>query len=89
MRVGALEQRHVIRVLEIGQADDARFAVRAAAVVSGWKAIEAQDVGAALGEVIQSGAADAACAQDDAVVGWSEWVHGGCLRNVCAAIDSR
>ena len=61
-------------MLEICLTDDAGAAVGAAAVVAGWKAIKAQHLRPAVCKVEQRGAADAAGAQYDDIVGWQ---HSG------------
>ena len=62
------QQRHVIRVLEIGLADDARVAVRAAAIVRRMEAVDAEHAHAAARQMIQRGTAHAAGAEHDRVV---------------------
>src|SRR5258705_10232969 len=56
-RVGALYQRHVGRMLEIGEPDDARCAMRGTAVVAGREPFDAQDALAAACKPMERGAA--------------------------------
>ena len=67
MIVGAAQQGDVVGVLEVGETDDARMAVRAAAVVAAGKAIDSEDAEAAPCETAKGGAADAARADHDDV----------------------
>jgi hypothetical protein len=67
--IGALDERHVERVLEIGLADDAGQAVRGTEIVRRFEAIKTQDALPARGEVIGRGAAHRAEAGDDNIVG--------------------
>ncbi len=66
--VGPQDQRHVIRMLVVGLADDTSLAVRAAAVVAGRKAIETEHASPASRQMIEGRAADAAGAHDDHVI---------------------
>src|ERR1051326_4440251 len=65
--VSAFEQRHIAGMLEVGEADEPRLAVRAAVVVSGGKAINAEHALPTARQVIKSRAADAAGSEHDAV----------------------
>ena len=67
--VGAEQKRDVGGILEIGLADDARLAVAGALVVRGSELLETEDFQAASGEMIDSGTAHAAEAENDDVVG--------------------
>ena len=71
------QQRHVVGMLEIGLANDAGVAVGAAAVVRRVEAVDADGPHAAAGQLVESGAADAASAEDDGVVSghWSLFVR--------------
>src|SRR5262245_7912451 len=62
------QQRHIIGMLKIRLPDHARFAVRAAAVVSAGELIDPQDVCTAPGELISRRASHAAGTEDDRVV---------------------
>ena len=66
--VGAAEERDVARVLGVGKADDARVAVARAAVVAGLELLQAQAVGAGLGEVVEGGAAHGTQPHHDSVI---------------------
>ena len=72
--VRPVEQGHVVGVLEVGQPDHARLAVRAAAVVARREAVEAEHLRPATGEMVEGRASRAARPDDDAVV-----VHGDTL----------
>ncbi len=54
--VGAADQRHIGRVLEIGEADDAGVAVRRAAIVARWIAINPEHALAAARQMVERGA---------------------------------
>src|SRR5262249_11242220 len=62
-----LEQRHVVRVLEIGPPDYPGLPVRAAPIVSTGEPIQAQHPGAAQRQVVQGGASDSARPDHDHV----------------------
>ncbi len=59
-RIGPAQQRHVGRMLEIAEPDDAGLAVRGAAVVRRGKALDADDAQAAARQLLERGAADGA-----------------------------
>src|SRR5690606_22290707 len=63
------EERNVVRVLEVGEADGARLAVRASAVVAGREAVDAKDSQALAREVEERRASYASSRpHDDRVV---------------------
>ena len=66
--VRAAEERHVVGVLEVGEADDPCEAVRGAALVKEVEALEPEDAPAASREVVEGGAPHAADSDDDGVV---------------------
>ena len=66
--VGALEQHDVGGVLVVGQADDARVAVRRTLVVRDVELLDAQHALPALGQLVAGGAAHPAHADDDGVI---------------------
>ncbi len=63
--VGSQQQRHIVGVLEVCLANDPRFAVRAALIVSRAEAVEAKHSQTAPREVIRRSAAEAADSQHD------------------------
>ena len=65
---GALEQRHISRALVIGEADDARHAVRGALRVGNVEAFEPEHALAPAGELPAGGSAHAADPDDDHVI---------------------
>src|SRR5579872_4319340 len=65
--VGALEQRDVIRMLEVRLANQPSAPVRAAAVVTGGKAIDSHHFQASSRALLQRGTADATDSQHDDV----------------------
>ena len=65
---GAQQQRHVRRVLVVGETDDARDAVRRAHRVRNVEALQPQRAQAAPRQVIAGGGAHTADADDDRVV---------------------
>src|SRR5206468_11663415 len=66
--VGAPDQRHVGRMLEVGLADDAALPRRRSARVRRGEAVESEDESAAAREVAGRGASHRAEAGDDDVV---------------------
>ena len=66
---GAAQQRHVGRMLPVRQPDDPADAVRRAEVVRDVVALEAEHAASAAGELVDGGAAHAADANDDRIVG--------------------
>ena len=66
--VGSPEQRHVVGVLEVGEPDDPRQAVRRAVLVEQVEALEPEDALSAPGEVIERGASHPADSDHDDVV---------------------
>ena len=66
--VGAAEQRDVVRVLVVGEADDPRLAVHRPALVDEAELLEPEHAAAAAREVVQRGAAHRPDAGDDRVV---------------------
>ena len=66
--VGAQQQRHVGRVLEVGLPDDARPAVAGTLVVGGGELLQPEHPLPALGQVIRRGTAHATEPDDDNVV---------------------
>ena len=66
--VGSLQQGHVVRMLEIGLADDAGFAVGTAAIMGEEILLQAQDALTAPGEMPGRGRAHAAEADDNGIV---------------------
>src|SRR5205085_3758389 len=71
---GAVQQRDVVGMLEIRLADDARLAVRAAAVVHQAELLQAEHAPAAAGQLEQRRTAHAADAEHDRVI--TGFVHG-------------
>lgn len=63
--IRSAKERHVIGMFEVGETDDARMAVRTAAVVPRGEAIDAQNADATAREMKQGRAADSAEADDD------------------------
>ena len=66
-RVGPAQQRHIGRVLEIAEPDDAGLAMRRALVVPGRKSLDACDADAAARQLIERRAAHGADANHDHV----------------------
>ena len=66
--IRTVQQRNVIRMLEISLTDDTRLAVRAAVGMSAGKPIEPENFGSALPQMKRRRAAYAACADNDDVV---------------------
>lgn len=62
------QQRHIVRVFKISLPDDPRLSVRAAAVVSAGKAVEAEDRRSFPREMKRRCAPHAASAEDDCIV---------------------
>src|SRR4029079_544461 len=78
------DERHIGRVLEIGEADDAGLAVRRTAIVAGWIAIDPEDTPAAAGQMIERGAPhDAEPAHHDVVLGHRKGVLNPMLAPPC------
>ena len=66
--IGAAHQRHIGRMLEIGEADDAGLAMRRAAIVVRRETIEPEHALTAAGQMIERGAShDAEPAHHDVV----------------------
>ena len=66
--VRAAQKRHVVRVLEVREADDAREPVRRALLVEQVEALEPEHALAAAGEVVERSAPHSADSDDDDVV---------------------
>src|SRR6476659_1102652 len=66
--VGSLEQRHVVGMLEVGEPDDPRQAVRRAMLMKQVEALESERALSAPGEVIERGASHPADSDHDDVV---------------------
>ena len=66
--VGPAQEGDVVRVLVVGQADDARFAVGRAPGVAGGEGVQAQDAPAPAGQMEGGGAAQPAQPDHDGVV---------------------
>src|SRR4051812_42163411 len=67
-RVGALEQRHVRRVLVVGEPDDSVDAVRGAHAVRDVEALQPEYALASLRKLVDGGAAHPAHPDDDDVI---------------------
>src|SRR4051794_32997709 len=66
--VGPVQERHIVGVFVIGLANDARVAVRAAAVVAQRKLFQPEHAAAAAGKLERRRGAHAADAEDDDLV---------------------
>jgi hypothetical protein len=74
--VGAAQQRHVARMLEVGEPDHSCHPVGRALLVRHSEALDPEDAQAAAGEVEQGRAAETPDSDDDHVIA-SAVVHGG------------
>ena len=79
-RVRAAKERQVVRVLEVGPANEPSRAVGAPAIVGRRVAVDAEHGQPATGELIERSAADSSNADDDDVVPF----HHASLANSCA-----
>jgi hypothetical protein len=68
-RIAAPEQRDVRRMLEIAQPDDARSAMRGAAIMSGFEPVEAENACTAARKMVDRGAAHRAKPNHHDIIG--------------------